>query len=93
MDVTVFSAYIRHFTIVVTQVGITVFLSERKLRLRIVKQAYHGKVYADHQPVQRAHYSRAVLNCEYGRARGNHRKEQAGVSGWKMMEKTRTKLT
>lgn len=54
MEVTVFSAYIRHFTIVVTQVGITVFLSERKLRLRIVRQAYHGKVDADHQPVQRA---------------------------------------
>lgn len=33
MEVTVFSAYIRHFTIIVTQVGITVFLSERKLRL------------------------------------------------------------
>lgn len=59
----------------------------------IVKQVYHGKVCADHQCVQRAHYSKAWLNCEISRACGNHRKEQAGVSGWKTMEKTRTKLT
>lgn len=90
MEVTFFSAI---FTIVVTQLELCLSIRKDAETPGIVKQVYHGKVYADHQHVQRAHYSRPLLNCEISRVRGNDRKEQAGVSGWKTTEKTRTKLT
>lgn len=33
--------------------------------------------------------SRVFLNSEYSRVSGNHRKEQAGVSGWEILQENK----